>query len=132
MGLSAVKLTTEYPKIAGQNSSFVPAWQRPVDSEENKQVPAWQQNTQVAGTEPKQFLAYTVGGVKPAPAVEGPSRIGEVGKPRTVVDVEGTPVQYTDKRGYVGLTAQVASPLAHEQEGRKEKPGFIPRELCVA
>jgi len=132
MALSPVGLT-EYPKPkVGLN---VPAWQRPVDSEENQNksfVPAWQQNTQVAGTEPKPFLAYTVGGVQPAPAVEGPSKTGEVGQPRRVVDVDGTPVQYTDNRGYVGLTAQVASPLAGGQVGYKEKPGFIPRELCVA
>ena len=130
MTLSAVGLTSEYPKT--KVGLPVPAWQRPVDSEENKQVPAWQQNGQAAGIEPKPFLAYTVGGVQPAPAVEGPSRVGEVGQPRRVVDVDGTPVQYTDKRGYVGLTAEVASPLAGGQAGYKEKPDFIPRELCVA
>ena len=61
------------------------------------------------------------------PQIEG---IETAGLTQYVSDPEsGYQVAYTDNRGYTGLMG-VSGGV--NSAGYKEKPGFVPRELCVA
>ena len=61
------------------------------------------------------------------PQTEG---IETAGRTQYVSDPEsGYQVAYTDNRGYTGLMG-VSGGV--NSAGYKEKPGFVPRELCVA
>ena len=61
------------------------------------------------------------------PQTEG---IETAGRTQYVSDPEsGYQVAYTDNRGYTGL---MGASGGVNSAGYKEKPGFVPRELCVA